>query len=255
MSAWAAAAGGAVGLAFLLMMSRLWPAPAWPRATIARDGWGRAFFAGLGAGLGVMAAIELTLAVAGMARIMPAPRQPAFGWSLIWALTALLVAAAQEGWVRGWLLANLAERWGFRRAAIATSGLFVILHAEPGVLILPPGLILLGACGLFLFGLVAAASVRASGSIAWAVGAHVGWDYVQGFVLGAPAYGQSPAAGSLLLVEPHGSWAWFAGAAFGPEASPLSLLVLGAGLWAWLRVRPPRGQGSESGLTSGGAES
>jgi uncharacterized protein len=242
MSAWTAAAGGAVGLVVLIVVARRWPAPAWPvpRAVGGVDR-GRALLAGLPAGLGAMAAIELAPVLLGAARLAPAPRGPALAWGAAWALTALLVAAAQEGWLRGWLLARTAERWGFRRAALATSGLFVLLHAGAGILVLPLGGVVLGGAGLFLFGLTAAASVRRTGSIAWAVGAHAGWDYVQGFVLGAPAYGAPPGAGSLLLVQPRGGWAWLAGAAFGPEASPLAILVLAASLWAWLRVGALRG--------------
>ncbi|HEY1928786.1 MAG TPA: CPBP family intramembrane glutamic endopeptidase [Caulobacteraceae bacterium] len=242
MSPWAAAAGGAVGVALLPIANRLWPPSAATlgapprRAALARD-----FLFGIAAGLGAMAAIELGSVLLGLARLSAGRLHPPIGAAIGWAFTVMLIAASQEGWVRGWLLARAWARFGFRRAAIGSSGLFVLLHAEPGVLAAPPGVVLLGAAGLFLFGLAAAASVRATGSIAWALGAHAGWDYVGGFLLGAPAYGRAPGPDSLLLVTPHGAWGWAAGGDFGPEASPLALLALAVAVWGWLRVQPRPG--------------
>lgn len=241
MTPWTAAAGGAVGLALLLIAGHLWPAPGWPGESPGRVEQARSALLGLAAGLAGMGAIELTLVVLGAARLTPGTPPPTPGPAVGWALTALLVAGAQEGWVRGWLMARLSARWGFRGAAIVTSGVFVLLHAEPGALVLAPRLILLGAAGLFLFGLAAAASVRVTGSIAWAIGAHAGWDYVEGFILGAPSFGRSPGRGCLLIFEPNPAWSWAAGGAFGPEASPLAILALGAAAWGWLGVRRRHG--------------
>jgi hypothetical protein len=188
-----------------------------------------------------MAAIELTLVVLGAARLARGSWPPSPVVAAGWAITALLIAGAQEGWFRGWALARISERWGFRTAALSTSGVFVLIHAQSGVVGLPAGITLAGAVGLFLFGLAAAASVRATGSIAWAVGAHAGWDYVGGFLLGAPAYGRAPGQGGLWIFEPREVWEWASGGAFGPEASPLALLALAAAAWGWLGVRPRHG--------------
>jgi hypothetical protein len=238
-SPWAAAAGGAVGVVLLPIANRLWPASAAALgAPPARAAVTRNVLFGLAAGLWAMAAIELGAVLLDVARLSAERAHPTLGAAIGWAITAALIAGAQEGWVRGWLLARAWSRFGFSRAAIGSSGLFVLLHAGPGVLAAPPGVVLLGAVGLFLFGLTAAASVRTTGSIAWAIGAHAGWDYVGGFLLGAPAYGRAPGPGSLMLVTPHGAWGWAAGGDFGPEASPLALLALAAAAWAWLRVRP-----------------
>lgn len=241
MSPWAAA-GGAVGVALLPIANRLWPTSgATLGAPPGRTALARDFFFGLAAGLGAMTAIELGAVLLGAARLCANGSHPTLGSAIGLALTSALIAGAQEGWVRGFLLARAWGRFGFPRAAIGTSSLFVLLHAEPGVLAAPPGVVLLGAAGLFLFGLAAAASVRATGSIAWAFGAHAGWDYVGGFVLGAPAYGRAPGPDSLMLVTPHGAWGWAAGGDFGPEASPLALLALAAAAWGWLSVQPRSG--------------
>lgn len=234
MTPWAA--GGAVGLVLLTIASRLWPAPGWPGETVAWRAKGRGFLQGLAAGLAALTAIELALAMLGAGRLAQGRWATAPEAAAGWALTALLVAGAQEGWLRGWALARLAPSWGFARAALATSCMFVLLHAEPALAALPLRLLVMGAAGLFLFGLVAAASVRASGSIAWAVGAHAGWDYVGGFILGAPAYGRPSGPGCLLTFAPRGHGGWAAGGAFGPEASPLALVALAAAAWAWLRA-------------------
>ncbi|HEX4740788.1 MAG TPA: CPBP family intramembrane glutamic endopeptidase [Caulobacteraceae bacterium] len=241
MAPWTAAVGAAAGVVVLLIASRRWPAPDWPGERAGWSGRGRGLLLGLAAGLGGMAAIELTLALLGVAGLRRGPWPPEPGAAAGWALTALLIAGAQEGWMRGWALAWLTKRWGFWRAATVTSGAFVLLHAEPGVVVLPAPLLLAGAAGLFLFGLAAAASVRASGSIAWAAGAHAGWDYVGGFLIGAPAYGWAPGPGCLLTLTPRGDLGWLAGGAFGPEASPAAILMLGAAACAWLRARPGRG--------------
>jgi len=205
-----------------------------PRSAIAIAGQA---FLGLAAGLAAMATIELALVLTGAARLEAGQPYSALGVTVGGAVTALLIAAAQEGWVRGWLLTLAWSRWGFHRAAIGSSALFVLLHAEPGLRTVAPAEVALGAAGLFLFGLAAAASVKATGSIAWALGAHAGWDYVGGFLLGAPAYGREPGDESLLLITPDGGQGWAAGGAFGPEASPLAIVVLAAAAWAWLRVR------------------
>jgi uncharacterized protein len=196
---------------------------------------------GLVAGLAGMAVIELAATLLDAADLRRSAWPPGPFSAAGWALTALLIASAQEGWVRGWALSWLSARWGFGRAAIATSGLFVLLHAEPGVVVLAPRLLLMGAVGLFLFGLAAAASVRATGSIAWAIGAHAGWDYVGGFILGAPAYGRAPGPGCLLTFAPRSDLGWLAGGAFGPEASPAAIFLLGMAAFSWLRARRPHG--------------
>jgi membrane protease YdiL (CAAX protease family) len=222
-----AAAEAGLGLIVLFFVAR-------PRVRVGGLAGGE-FTVGLATGLAGMAAIELVAVLAGGARLQWSPPADIALSGLTWVMAALLVAAAQEGWVRGWLLRKLAARWGFGPAAIATTALFVALHGGAYVLAEPVWLTLLGVAGLSLFGLTAALSVQRTGGLAWAIGAHAGWDFTQGFVLGAPSYGRPAEAGSLFAVLPTRGSGWIAGAGFGPEASPLAVVLLALAMVLWLR--------------------
>ena len=62
-----------------------------------------------------------------------------------------------------------------------------------------------------------------TGSIAMAVGAHIGWNWFMGAVFGFAVSGTDVAGGSLIRITVSGPELW-TGGAFGPEGGLLGLL-------------------------------
>ena len=145
------------------------------------------------------------------------------------------VGASEEILNRGYPLHELARGVGFWPAAVATSLLFGWEHLAEG----DPAM---GSLGVFAFAMVACASLRATGSLWFAIGYHAAWDYGESGVLGIPdssfllsgALGETRVTGMPLLT----------GGAAGPEGSVLTLALL-AVLFAWFvrmqRRLPPAG--------------
>jgi hypothetical protein len=153
---------------------------------------------------------------------------------LEWTIAFILVALAQEIAFRGVLLGELTRRWGFAPAVLVSSLLFAAIHlGEFGRIAAP--LDAAGLAGLLVFGVLAAASVRGAGAIWWAVGFHAAWDLAQVWLFGFPSYGRT-AAGALTRLAPRSADDWFGGGAFGPEASPLAIGLLGLSAAAWLAL-------------------
>ncbi len=133
----------------------------------------------------------------------------------------ILVGIAEELMFRGYWLANLQESLGTRWALILSSFAFGLAHAaNPGFG--SPALI-----GLLLAGLLFAFAVLRTGNLWLAIGLHIGWNFVEGPILGYQVSGlemfrliEQQVAGPKLLT----------GGAFGPEAGLLlaPALIVGA---------------------------
>ena len=181
---------------------------------------------GLGLGLGVAG-----VAVAGLWAT------GAVGWAVEagtvsgWlggAGTALLVlavpAAAEEALLRGYPLQALAEAWGVGRALLVTSAAFALAHlGNPGITAL--AVLNIGLAGLWL-GLV---WVR-TGSLWWATGAHLGWNWGSAYVADLPVSGLELFDAPFYEAFMSGP-EWLGGGAFGPEGSVLATLTMGAASW------------------------
>jgi membrane protease YdiL (CAAX protease family) len=147
----------------------------------------------------------------------------------IWLLVFLLVAAAEEMALRGYVLATLARALGFWPAALISSGIFGLLHTHnPG----ESGAAIVLA---FASGLMFCVLLRATGSLWAGIGFHCAWDWGQSGFYGTADSGllvqghvlASHAAGNPLL----------SGGTAGPEGSLLAapvfiggVLLLAAGL-------------------------
>ena len=133
------------------------------------------------------------------------------------------VGASEEIVNRGYPLHELARGIGFWPAAVATSALFGWGHFAEGDSAM-------GSLGVFAFAMVACASLRATGSLWFAIGYHAAWDYGESGLLGIPdssfllsgALGETRVTGMKLLT----------GGAAGPEGSVLTIAVL-AVMFAW----------------------
>jgi membrane protease YdiL (CAAX protease family) len=144
-----------------------------------------------------------------------------FIWGLLWGLAFLMVGFFEEFFFRGYPLHTLAEGIGFWPAAIIMALIFARAHMGNG------GETRIGVIATGFFALFAAATLRRTGDLWLAAGAHSGWDWSQSFLYGVPDSGlQTPGH----LLNPHISTtapAWLTGGTVGPEGSVLTLI-----LWA-----------------------
>lgn len=191
---------------------------------------------GLALGTGVALVVVLVMFAVGGVR-WSGQGGSAFGW-LAGALGALgflvIPAAAEEALLRGYPLQALAEAWGPAVALIVTAGVFGALHlANPGVTVI--GVLNVAVAGVFL-GII----YLRTGSLWWATGAHVGWNWAHGYLADVPVSGLELLDAPLYEGATRGP-AWVGGGSFGPEGSLVATVVLaGACVWCWrtTRLRP-----------------
>ncbi len=152
----------------------------------------------------------------------------ALKWGLLWLLGFLCVGLTEEFLTRGFLqvtltrgLAGVAgllgmgergrQRLGFWLAALLFSFLFGFGHgSNPGES--PIGLVSAG-----LIGLIFAFSLWRTGSLWWAIGYHMAWDWMQSFVFGVADSGLMMQQ-HLLATHPQGP-VLLSGGLTGPEGS------------------------------------
>ena len=153
---------------------------------------------------------------------------------------AMIVAGMTEEFVfRGYLLQALWRSFGFWIASLLTTAVFVALHY-----FFKSGENIWDVITLAGLALLLCDTVRRTGSLWWAVGFHVAYDFMQFFVIGTPNGGRVP-VGRLLDVSFPGP-AWLTGGVLGTEASVLMYpgIVL---LWLYVVWRYPlRGRAAAS---------
>jgi uncharacterized protein len=140
-----------------------------------------------------------------------------------WAIAFLLVGFAEEFLLRGYSLYTLADGIGFWPAAIVMAVLFGIGHSGN------PGETRIGLIATVVFALFASTTLRYTGNLWLAVGAHAGWNWGQSFFYGVSDSGIR-AQGHLLEPTFHGP-DWLTGGTVGPEGSVITLV-----LWALMAV-------------------
>jgi uncharacterized protein len=156
-----------------------------------------------------------------------------FYWAGAWALLFILVALTEEYVLRGYALYTLAEGIGFWPAAIVLAALFALAHTrnlgESRI-----GILMTGAFAIF-----ASVTLRYSGNLWLAVGAHAGWDWGESYFYGVNDSGtQLPGH----LLNPHIQGPeWLTGGSVGPEGSILCIVLLVAmSVWFAVRYRKAR---------------
>jgi len=184
---------------------------------------------GLALGVVVAGAVIGLLAVTGG---LAWTRQP--GDALAWIAGALgalaflaIPAAAEEALLRGYPLQAMAELWGPGRALALTSAAFAAIHlGNPGVTLV--GTLNVAAAGALL-GIVYLKTL----SLWWATGAHLGWNWVHGYLADVPLSGLELMDAPLYEGHARGP-EWLGGGAFGPEGSLVATVVVAvAALWCW----------------------
>lgn len=184
---------------------------------------------GLGLGVLLAAGVIGALAVVGGAR-WHSEGGSGIGWAEEGARALALFAlpaAAEEAALRGYLLQALAETWGAGWALWLTSVVFGALHVpNPGITVL--GAVNTGAAGLFL-----GALYLRTGSLWWAAGAHLGWNWALGFLADLKVSGLELVNAPLVQGVSTGP-SWVGGGSFGPEGSVLATLgFVGAAAVCW----------------------
>ena len=146
------------------------------------------------------------------------------------------LAAGEEALLRGYPLQALSEGLGPAAAVLLTSGAFGLLHSWN------PDADWVGVLNTGLAGVFLGALYLRTGSLWWASGAHLGWNWTHGFLLDLPVSGldiaDQPFIESRALGPPL-----LSGAGFGPEGSLLTTVVLVcAAAWTWWthRLAPAR---------------
>ncbi len=145
----------------------------------------------------------------------------AIRYGVLYLIAFLLIGFFEEASFRGYMQSTLAQEIGFWPAALALSIWFGLLHVDNSGEA-KAGLLLAGC-----FGLLAAFSLRRTGSIWFAIGMHATWDWGESFVYGVPDSGVA-ATGHLTAASLHGP-VWLTGGSVGPEGSALVFAVIAFG--------------------------
>jgi membrane protease YdiL (CAAX protease family) len=157
-------------------------------------------------------------------------RSAAIDYALIWLGVFFLVGFFEETAFRGYLQYTLARGVGFWPAAVILAAIFGYGHSNN------PGETHLGALAAGLFGLFLSLTLKRTGSLWWAIGFHMAWDYSESFIYSVPDSGQM-VTGHLLSSHFSGP-AWITGGSVGPEGSYFIFLLLAAMAALFVAVYP-----------------
>jgi len=164
-------------------------------------------------------------------------------YALIWGVIFVLVGFSEEFMFRGYAQFTLTTGAGFWLSATILSLAFGALHLLNG------GEDLAGALSVFVIAMFLSLTLRRTGNLWFAVGAHAAFDWGETFLFSVPDSGII-APGHLLNSSLHGP-AWLTGGTVGPEGSVMAFLVVGVAALIFVRVYPPR-EAQSAGQTSTG---
>ena len=190
----------------------------------AKRAFGRDFWAGSFWGIGSLTVLILALAVTRAYSFGPLNVHGAriFKFAIYYAVFFLMTGFFEDFLMRGYSQWVLAQGMGFWPAAALLSILFGLLH------LMNPGEAKIGIVAVVLIGFFFCLTLRRTGTLWFAVGFHMAWDWGESFLYSVPDSGTTT-VGHLLKSSLHGP-DWLTGGTVGPEASCL-LFVLIAGLW------------------------
>jgi uncharacterized protein len=198
----------------------------------ARGAFGRNFWAGTLWGIASLSVLMLMLRLAGAFEFgslaLHGARMVKFAayYALFFLLTGFFEEFALRGYSQ-WVLAKGMSFWP--AAALLSVGFGAIHSGNSGEA--KTGLVAAGLIGFFF-----CLTLRRTGSLWWAVGFHMSWDWGESYLYSVPdSGGMSP--GHLLNSSFHGP-DWLTGGTVGPEGSLLVFVVIAA-LWVLFdRVYP-----------------
>jgi uncharacterized protein len=155
--------------------------------------------------------------------------------ALAWLGTNVCVGVAEEFWFRSYFQQTLWKSMGFWPAAIVIALIFTAEHY-----FFKEGENIWDVITLVSLSLLLSYSMLRTGTLWFAVGFHIAFDYMQLFVIGTPNGARFP-VGRLLDVRFIGP-AWLTGGALGTEASVLMyplIALLWLYVWWGYRANPP----------------
>jgi hypothetical protein len=145
-------------------------------------------------------------------------------------------AAAEEALFRGYPFQAMAEAWSPVAALGLTAAFFGMAHLAND------NATMLGAANTAAAGVFLGVVYLKTGSLWWASGAHLGWNWGLGFLADLPVSGLELIDAPMVVARVQGP-AWLSGGGFGPEGSLLAtigFLGAAAAFWwgPWLRPEP-----------------
>jgi len=152
--------------------------------------------------------------------------------ALAWLGANLLVGLAEELWFRAYFLRALWRSIGFWPASIVIALVFAALHY-----FFKEGENVWDVITLVSLSMLLCFTVIRTGTLWFAVGFHIAFDFMQFFVIGTPNGGLAP-VGRMFNVTFNGP-VWVNGGVLGTEASFLMYPAI-ALLWLYVLVRYPR---------------
>jgi len=191
----------------------------------ARGAFGRNFWAGAVWGIGALTVFMLALRGMGVFSFgtFDLHGMRLLQFALFYAVFFLIAALFEEFLMRGYSQWVLTRSMNFWPAAVLLSILFGAIHG------VNPGEEKVGLVAVVAIGLFFCFTLWRTGTLWWAVGFHMAWDWGESYLYSVPDSGNL-ARGHLLRSSFHGP-AWLTGGSVGPEGSYLVFVVIGA-LWA-----------------------
>jgi hypothetical protein len=151
-------------------------------------------------------------------------------YGLLWAVAFLMVGLFEEFSFRGYMLYTLTTGIGFWPAAILTCLLFAWAHHGNS------GENWVGVSEIVLIAFFLCLALRRTGSLWFAIGWHMAFDWGESFLYSTPNSGIH-ATGHMLNASLMGS-KWLSGGSVGPEASVFDLIVTIIGTLLLARFYP-----------------
>ncbi len=188
---------------------------------------------GFGAGIIMAGAVAVGMIALGGMQVHGFAADPGtlLRWGFEWLLANICVGVAEEFWFRSYLQQTLWKSIGFWPAAITIALIFASEHY-----FFKQGENIWDVITLVSLSLLLSFSMLRTGTLWFAVGFHIAFDYMQLFVIGTPNGSQRPA--DRLLDASFNGPAWLTGGVLGTEASFLMYPAI-ALLWVyvWWRYR------------------
>ncbi len=151
-------------------------------------------------------------------------------FAAFWAVMFLLVGLVEDFLFRGYSQFTLTRAIGFWPSAVVLSCGFGLVHLQNG------GEQWVGLLAAAVIGFFFCLTLRRTGSLWFAVGFHMAWDWGETFFYSVPDSG-TIFPGHLLKSSFHGP-RWLTGGAVGPEGSVLCFVVIAVVWVGFARVYP-----------------
>jgi uncharacterized protein len=208
-----------------------------------RGAFGKLFWQGAAFGLAEISAVIGAIALLGSYHFgsLAIHGIDILRWAAFWGAFFILVGLYEEFAFRGYVQFTLAQAVKFWPAAILLSVAFGLVH------ITNPGESKLGVAGVILTGLLWCLTLRRTGSLWFAIGMHVSFDFGETFLYSVPDSGVV-FPGHLSNATLAGS-RWLTGGSTGPEASVCDFIVLLVFFYVFHRLYAPREYSSISQTT------